>query len=325
MVKKSWENIIGDPNIEPEDSDSLLAQTKSDRERKRIQRQDEIELAEHETRKAELEKKRVVATTAVEKTGEEGNTGFKITGGVDMGHLDLAAERKEAHDELGRLKQEADDTARATGQENQLLRDKINEQNIKFLTLTFQAQMEQLTKMIDGNASKKSFIEQYTEALETATALGLGHPSAESSDMQTTLALKKLDFEQGIELKRLAREERSEGRRWQMELRRLDDEREVNREEQEYRRKNQELFASAPDVIGRVIASGLMQTGAGEATGAATKGKITHHVEAGMGEGGETDCPSCGEAVAIGPTARIAVCSKCNTKLSIKRVETESE
>lgn len=280
--------------------------------------------AEAEARKAEVEAKRA------EAGGEEvTKAGFKFTGGVDLGHIDLAQERKEAQDELKRLKGEADESARATGQENQQLRDKINEQNIKFLQITFNSQMEQLTKMLEANTSKKNFIEQYTEALETAKALGLAQPSPGSSDLQTTLALKKLEFDQATELRKMAREEKRADRDFQRQLNVDAEDREARKSEQARQERRDDMVAKAPQMIGGAIAQGLLanqgkggtvaQESTEEAPPSETGAQKGHHVEAGWGESGEVECPGCNHPVGIGPTARAAVCANCGERVSIRR------
>jgi len=188
------------------------------------------------------------------------------------------------------------------------------------LNITFQTQMEVLTKMIESRASQKTFMEQFTEAKQTAEALGMAHPSPETGDLQTKLALEKLKFEQTVELRRLAKEEKAEARTWQLELRRLDDERDARKVEATRQVKRDEMFANAPAVIGGAIAKGLMETGGGGVSGA-PKGKMGHHVEAGVGESGEFECSSCSQPVGIGPTAKSATCSNCGARFSIKRVE----
>ncbi|GAI91654.1 unnamed protein product [marine sediment metagenome] len=52
----------------------------------------------------------------------------------------------------------------------------------------------------------------------------------------------------------------------------------------------------------------------------APRGKQGHHVEAGWGDIGEVECPGCSQPLAIGSTARVAICANCGEKVSVKRV-----
>jgi len=56
--------------------------------------------AEAEEAKAQAEEAKVKAKRAESGEAEPGKSGFKVTGGLDMGHINLAQERKEASDEL---------------------------------------------------------------------------------------------------------------------------------------------------------------------------------------------------------------------------------
>lgn len=253
--------------------------------------------------------------------GGEGSEGpFKVTGGVSLGNIDLQRDREEARTELERLKKEADEAARATGQENQQLRDKIHEQEIKMLNITFQAQMEVLTKMIESSTSKKSFIEQYTEAMETAKTLGYQQTTPQPGSEMIQLELKKLDFDHTLALKKMTREDRAEGRKWDLELRRLDDERKAKEAELAQQQKRDEMIASAPQMIGGAIAKGMMESKGGGEAPAAPKTSQRYELPVPQGEEGVTHCPKCGTEMGVGPTAKSAICAKCNTKVFIKRV-----
>lgn len=289
-----------------------------------------IEVAKSQAERLEAEAKAETAKAATVKaqaeasraaSGDEPGRGFKVTGGIDFGHLDLAQERKEASERLEKLKKEADDVAKATGQENSQLRDKIAELNLEHLTSTFQAQMEGLTKLIQASGSKKNFVEEMAEAQETAKALGFARPTPESSDLQTTLALKKIEFEQAVALRNLARDDRAEARRWQMELRRLDDERDGRKHQENEAQKSREMWGRAPTVIGETIAAGMMAASGKAEANPVGKAKVGKRVEAIAGEGGDFECETCKQPVAVGPTAKVAICAGCGAKYPIERKE----
>lgn len=276
--------------------------------------------ASAEKAKAEAEEAKAKAERAKSGEGALGQAGFKVTGGIDMGHIDLAKEREDAAAELKRLKQEADDSARVVGQENQQLRDEIHKQELKVLEITLKTQIGQLGDMIKSNATKGSFMDQYNGMIEMAKTLGLSQPK-EAGDLSTQIELKKLDFEQTRELKRLGREDRAEQRKWELALRRLDDERDGRIAETARQGKRDEMFANAPKVLGGFIAQGILDGGGQEGVSEAPRSGKRHTVEAGPGESGVVKCDACKQPVAIGPTARTAVCANCGAKYSIKRTE----
>jgi len=276
--------------------------------------------------KARAEAREATAKADRAEKGERGDesskAGFKVTGGVDLGHLDLAKEREEAADELRRLKAEADGSAKAIGQENQQLREKIHEQEMHVLEITLKTQIEQLGELIKGNASRGSFMDQYTSAMEMAKTLGFSQPTT-GGDLSTQLALKKIEFDQMLEMKKWTREEKRADREFQRQLNVDNDERAARKAEAERLGKRDEMFASFPQHIGGAIARGLMESG-GEAETAPIKGKHPGFT-AGIGEGGEMECPSCGQPMAIGPTAVKAVCANCGGSFPIKRVKPVEE
>jgi hypothetical protein len=291
----------------------------------------ESQLAESRAKrvKAEAEAKEAEARARKIASGEETGGPFQIKGGLNLGTIDLQKEREETQRRLEEAKREQDEVLKATGQENQALREKIHEMEMKNLAITFQTQMEGLQKIIERQGSQKSFIEQYTEAMETAKTLGfqMGQPAGGSS-AELQLQLKKLDFDQAVTLRNLAREEKAEARKWDLELRRLDDDRKAKEAELAAAQRRDDMIASFPQAIGGAIARGVMESrGGGGAPGVASepRGKTSHHIEAGPGESGETPCPECGEVMAIGPTARAAVCPGCGLRVPIHRTTKEPE
>ena len=172
-------------------------------------------------------------------------------------------------------------------------------------------------------------MDQYNQTKELAAQLGYVAPGAATSDLQTTLALKKMEFEHSAEERRTRREERAEERRWQLELRRLDDEREARHKKEDREAKRDEMFANAPALVGSAIAKGVMEAqGGGSVASSASptsSKKSKHAIEADEGEAGEAQCAECSAPVAVGATARTAICANCGTKFNIKRVRQTAE
>jgi len=327
---KTWEAAIGERTHDPADEDVLLSDKVSERRRKQITRQEEEDEAAHRARMAELAKKTVTSEAAVEKSGEkkDESVGFKITGGMNLGNIDYPAMLQKQIDERDELRRQAEESAGRQQQVSEELREKLHASEMEVLKTSFTAQMQLLTKMIESNASRGGFAEQLAAARETAKELGFsqGQPNGGSEMIQ--LELKKLDFEQAVALRRLNREEKESDKKWQLELRRLDDEREVRKAELARDAKKDEMFAKAPEVLGRAFGRAIVESGG-------DSGDITEQpqhpvgkmpgITAGIGQSGETECIKCQQPVAVGATARKAVCANCGATYPIKRVQSSPE
>jgi len=332
MAKKAWEAAIGEPATNPGNADLLLSDKVSERKRKQITRQEEEDEAAHQARMAKLAKETATSEAAVEKTSEKkeegGIGGFKITGGMNLGNIDYPAMLQKQIDERDDLRKQAEETAGRQQQISDELRERLHVSEMQVLKTSFEAQMQLLTKMIEANASKGGFTEQLTAAREIAKELGFekGATGAGSSEM-IQVELKKLDFEHQVAMRKMAKDDRAEERRWKLELRRLDDERTAKTEELAQARERNAMFAKAPEMIGTAFAKGLAASG-GETEVASDPPPVrkgqAQAITAGIGEGGEAKCSQCGQPVAVGPTAGTAVCASCGAKYPIRRVQAES-
>ena len=272
---------------------------------------------------AKLRKDETSADAAVEKSEkkEEGGGGYKITGGLDLGHINLQEERQAAMAETERLRKEAADTTIRTVQENNLLRQQLHDAEMREIKATNAANLELIKDKIDG----RSPVEIITDIRKMAAELGLKAPDPGASDPALQIQLLQL---QNVET---AREREFQ---WQMQKDRDDredrkaemaDSRAVRTAELTIQREKNEMFAKTPGLIGEAIAKGIM-AGGGEASKASppSPGKSRGSITAGVGESGETECSQCHQPVAVGPTAKIAVCAGCGAKYSVKRVQAES-
>ena len=330
MARKEWESAVGEPATNPADPDVLLGDKVSERRRRQIERQEELDEAKHTTTMAELKKKETSAEVSTEKAGEKKEeSGFKVTGGMHLGNIDYQAMMQKQVEERDELRKEAEQAAANQQQISDNLRERLHVAEMQVLKTSFEAQMQLLTKMIEGSASKGGFAEQLTAAREMAKELGFSQGSPNGGTEMIQIELKKLDFEHQMAMRKMNKDDKSEERRWQLELRRLDDEREGRKAELAQREKRDELFANAPKYLGGAIAQGIIASqgkggGVAEEAPAGTKaprGKQGPHFEAGKGESGEGECPGCNQPIAIGSTARVAVCANCGEKVPIIRTD----
>jgi len=237
-----------------------------------------------------------------------------------MNYQEILQQQMAERDEL---RKQAEETAGRTQQENNDLREKLHDKEMEVMKTSFDAQMQVLTKMIEANASRGSFVEQYNTVIETAKTLGLNQPQL-AGDINSQIALKKMEFDQTAELRRMAREDKRADREFQRQLNRDAEGREASKAEQARQDRRDEMFNKAPQVIGGALAQGILanQRGGGRVTQeppVETKPSKGKHVEAGWGETGEVECPGCNQPIAIGPTARTAVCANCGERVPIRR------
>lgn len=324
--RKEFLLALGERSGNPPETDELLKSKISERKRKEIARQEEEDEAAHKAKMAKLKKEETGAEAAIERSSEkkEESSGFKVTGGVNLGNIDLQADRQAAIQELKDLKKEQEETLKAVGQENQQLRDRIHQQEMKVIATTFEAALSTLKDKLD---SKGTITEQVAGIRAMAKELGMTQPDPGVSDpglqiqmlqLQHQEAQRQREFEWQMQKDREEREDRKEER--------LDKKAEVAGQLQLQREKN-EMFAKAPEIVGTAIGKAIAD-GGGEADRVATspssKGSIPI-ITAGVGEGGEVECGQCKQPVAVGPTARVAECAGCGAKYSIKRVQAETQ
>lgn len=318
------------------DTDSLLRQKQIDRERARIERQEEIDAAEHEARIAKLNKEKVIAESTVEKAGEKKEeaapSGFKVTGGVDIGTFNLQQEREDAKAESERLRAEVAKSAEHTAQENATLRQQLHTAEMREMKAISEASIAAISDKID----RRSPVEIISDIKAMAAELGLKAPDPGVSDpslqlqiiqMQHAEAQRQREFEWQMQKDRDAREDKKDER---------SDLRAMKAAELNVERERTELFAKAPEVIGMAIGHALRDSGNGDGGGGAPakKGSKGQAITAAPGQSGEISCGQCGGPLAVGPTAKMAVCPnrECGAQYPIRRTasvqqqeETEEE
>jgi hypothetical protein len=173
---------------------------------------------------------------------------------------------------------------------------KISENVDKGFVQTLQAEVASLREDLKNKLDPVWIIQRAAELTETFKAAGLIRETPASGESIESLKERNRHDEKLQELKL----------------------------QEDATRERNKLFVNAPQMVGGAIAKGLRDRGGVIPGGAVAQeaGKRKQHVvEANQGDVGEITCPDCGEAVGIGPTARVAVCAKCGAKFSVKRIE----
>jgi DNA repair exonuclease SbcCD ATPase subunit/DNA-directed RNA polymerase subunit RPC12/RpoP len=245
---------------------------------------------------------------------------FKMSGELNLGKIDLQEERRQMREEMEQQRRAQEERASKLEQQLEQTKEELYKERVEALRTSFESKMQDLQKTIQQELTKnqgKTFQEQFQELQELAKLLGF-EKTRQGQDPMIQLELAKLDYERAREEREFKWKLRQDEKQWQLELQRLQDEREYRRAQLEQQAKKDEMFASFPQHLGSAIARGLLETKGEESI--VPKGGQGQHIEAGWGESGEVECPSCGQAMAIGPTARQAVCASCGFKVPIKRV-----
>ena len=317
---------MGDRNVNPTDTDELLKSKISQRKRKEIERQEEMDEATHEAKLAEAKKKTKSADAAVEKAADPNQEaqGLKFVGTINYPEM-LQNQIKDRD----KLREQAEEAASSEHQVSNDLREKLHASEMLVLKTGFDSQMQVLTKLIESNTtSKGKFTEELEAARTIATEMGYSQPGATGgTDMATQIAMKKLDFE--LQDRKFEQDIR---------LRELDDARAARREEAADRKaaaqtdaadraKSRAFWDNLPNVVGGALAEGYMKkerAGGVAAEPAQRGGETQEGLELPFGESAQGPCSNCGETVAISPATKMAECAKCGAKYPIRRVKAKT-
>jgi ribosomal protein S27AE len=259
---------------------------------------------------------------------------FQVKGSVNLGDFDIQAQQREAQEKAERermefKKQEQELLSRLQAAEKELSETKIS-QAMKEMGSQFSSLVKQLDDKISqvakGRGEPESLLDYINEMEALASKMGYskGGGGPQLADPNTTIQLEKMRIEEAAR----QRQFELEMKKFDFEMKRLmqkdNQEMELKKEELEQKKKRDGLLASAPELIGRAFAQGMMSESA--EVSSSIKGKPsgeTYEITANAGEAGELDCPGCGATIAIGPNANRAVCAKCKSSFNIKRENTE--
>lgn len=270
---------------------------------------------------------------------------FQVSGKVNLGEFNFQEAAQAANKQLQELVAQQQEELKKSGQLNLELRDKIQEKQNEILKLTFGAQIDALNAALQAGSEKKGITDQIKEAREVAELLGmqLAGKADGTTSPELSIKLKEMEFQHLEYMEKLKDDRDERDRNWQIQLRDMDDKREQMKADIARQSQRDQFFSQFPQLFGAAVAQGILDRGGSGTPGAqgipatggvgaqptkqppaakaAAKPKQPYHFEMLPNESGEFDCPECGEPVALGPTARSAVCPGCGTRYPIKRVE----
>ena len=254
---------------------------------------------------------------------------FKVTGGVNLGMIDLQEQQRQAREETARMQKEAQERIQKAERDVQEVRDALNKANLEHMQQSLGGQIAQLQAAIQSGNRKDIFSE--LESIENVAAkLGFsktnGAASAGLDSFKAQIELKRLEQELKREDRKFALELKRDERMWQLELKKLDMSRLESEARLEAEKNKWNMIAGIPEQLGGVIAKGLIDHGVGTGGGVASQPTQQSNpqkprmVEADEGASGQFPCPVCGAMVGIGPTSAGAVCAKCGQTFNVTRV-----
>jgi len=246
-------------------------------------------------------------------------TPFQIRGGINIGEIDLQEQQRRREQEQDADRQATAQRAQEMETENKQLQNQLYQEKIESLRRDFSEKMETLQKTIQSGGSQKSFMEQWTEMQTMAKEMGLEKTST-GQDPMIQLELAKMNYQQAKEDREFKWQMKQDDKKWQLEMQKLQDDREFRHIELNQQAKKDEMFASLPQTIGGAISKGLIDgQGEGEADHPITRQGKSYHIEIGEGESGDIICNNCDTPVGVGPTTTKAVCAGCNRIFNVTR------
>lgn len=311
-----------------------------DLEKRRQERIDEEEQAQHEAKMARLRQQEIEARKAVEATSS--NPGFKIGGEIDLGSWNPQKQVEEERQRTEQILAQQGQRAEKLEQENKNLTNQLFTQSIESLTRSFEERSRGLEKLISemGSTGKndKTITDQLKELAQVAEMIGYKKQQAgqpQDGNLQVQVMLKKMDYDA---------QERQRQHEWDMEKWRADQKRlerkdegdlAVRREENQIKARRDQIFAELPEKIGTAIGAAIVAASRENFTGGAVAGnyeapgkqaaqKSEQYFDAGVGEAGEVSCPQCESEIAISPTSTRASCASCGFDVPVRRIPRQS-
>lgn len=341
MAKKDFLLSLGESKGNPVDTDVLLSSKISERKRKEIERQEEADEAAHKAKMARLKKETTIADAeggkAERRSEDSSEPAFRVTGGVKL-DIDPQRDAREAREAVERMSVKAGEDKEKRDEEIKKLTAERDEkarelQDTKLsavmreMTGSFNAALKTMNEKLEevrAGADPSAMIGQFkvlTKLSEEMASLK-GTPAAGDASLQ--LEITKLQMDNARAEREFQARLAQEARQWDLEKMKLEDDRHFRQHEAARQQRKDDMFANAPAAVGEAWAKGMLAAEEAKNIPQAPKSKVGQHVEAGEGESGEFEC-SCGQPVAIGPTARSAICSNCGTRFPIERTKPELE
>jgi hypothetical protein len=278
--------------------------------------------------------------------GGGGGQGLQVEGKVNLGEFNFQEQAKQAQEAAEKIRTDYEARVDAAKQEAEETKAQLHEERLNTLRNEISGKFGEMNQTMQefiksNKRDEKPLLERFTDEFNTVkqmvTELGLHNPQ-EGGDANLQIQLARMEMDRAKADRDFKREMKNDERRWQLELRKLDEQRDYNQGQLRLQAQRNEFFANVPQQIGAAFAQATLdrQDGQGQqrrVQGQSQRVNPQHRppaVSANVGESGSFACPYCEQqgiesAVAVGPTASVAQCPSCNARFPIQRVQSQAQ
>lgn len=260
---------------------------------------------------------------------------FQVKGEVNLGKIDFQQQQEELRNTITDIQAKAEQQIQSLNERSEHYRDELHAVQIKMVEDTLKAEISSLQKVIlDGQGHRADLTTQLEEISKIAGILGYAKAeqvTASEEPASLRLQILKMEMDDKQRDREFKQQQIVDERNWQLQLKKLEVESAARRAEIEAEKEKREMWVSPFEAIGAAIAKGMQDSGgmAGfmsdepEEKPKSQKRRVPSgtRIQAGVGEAGVTECPECGEQIAIAPTSKKAICAACEASFPIERVE----
>lgn len=297
--------------------------------------------AKKELKEAERELKNV------ENPPEQAEPAFQVRGHIE---IDPAKEAREAREREEKVRVKADAEKKERDEKIQILATERDAKTAELAETKMSAAMEKMSTQFNGALEvMNKTLEEVKRGADPSTLVGQFQALKKASeemgslrggsqiDPSIQLEITKLEMENARAEREFKAKMEQDRRDWDLKFEALHDDKLFKRatlaQEAKKEERSREFWDNLPKTLGGAMGAGILAKqgkggGVAQAQGptqepteeAPSEPQAGRFAEAGWGESGEVECPGCSQPIAIGPTARTAICANCNEKLSIRRI-----
>lgn len=269
---------------------------------------------------------------AMQMMGQQPEAPFKVSGEVSLGKIDFQEQQRQEREQSEKARKEKDEQIQKERERAQQLEQQLYTERMEGLRRDFDSKIGDLHKTIeklidakqkDERPLHEQFRDQFTALNELAKEMGLERTSS-GQDPMIQLELAKLQYQTAREEREFKREMRNDEKRWQIELQKLQDDREYKRAQIEQQSRKDDFIASGFQHIGGAIAQGMRESEGGppqpgHISQPARSGAQAYRLRIPPNAAKTFACPNCKTAVSVGPTTVTGQCIECGTQFLVVR------
>lgn len=314
MPKKEWELAIGQRGSGSSDPiNDMIRRNMAEREKKKQDRDEEIEGLQHEAKVDELKGKGKETTPITIKPVE----------------LDVQSGEKAAQQRAESLEQRLTEEQK----EHRETEKQLDQERINSLRTDFSRQLDDLKKLMESKGSTQSISEKLAEVKSTAGELGWGPQQQGGQQIPADIQIKlqEQDHRFKLEIENMKDDRDRRDKEWQLSLMKYGDEKEFKKQELQQgadaNAERTQLMKGGLDTLGRIMGKAMVEPGSAPSSGIGSSSKAAkdYALEALEGEAGQFDCPGCGTGLYLAPDASRVQCASCGAMSNFTRIKKEAE